>query len=82
MKVSRREAKLRQQYGGDLFSAVPDGQYDFSVDFRRQLKARSMEFGIPIQLIRESTLSLSSGEDERELTPVCDLAWNLSTCIL
>ena len=81
MKVSRREAKLRQQYGGDLFSAVPDGQYDFSVDFRRQLKARSMEFGIPIQLIRESTLSLSSGEDERELTPVCDLAWNLSTAL-
>lgn len=31
---------------------------EMSVDFRRQLKGRAMEFGIPIQIVHESTLRL------------------------
>ena len=30
-------------------------QYKLSIDFRRQIKAKSMKFDIPIQIIREST---------------------------
>jgi hypothetical protein len=45
------------------------------------LKARAMEHGIPIQIVRESPLL--SGEpvstDRRGLTPLSDRAWNLST---
>lgn len=80
-KVSVREVSLRRQYGGDLFSQVPEGQYDYSVDFRRQLKARSMEYGIPIQLIRESTLVLHPTKNDRMLTPLCDRAWNLAVAL-
>ena len=58
-------------------------QYDLSVDFRRQIKARTMEFGIPIQLIRESTIVPSDTEiqeiPKRGLTPISDIAWNLAT---
>src|SRR5262249_15109150 len=40
--------------------------YAYSPDFRRQLKARCLHFGIPIQIIRESTLSLNDkGDDGR-----------------
>lgn len=55
--------------------------YGFSVDFRRQIKARIMKYGIPIQIIRESTLY--SGEEKiyRQLTPLSDRLWNLSTAI-
>lgn len=57
--------------------------YQFSEDFRRQMKARSLKYEIPIQIIRESTLSLSDKDDEtrRRLTPLSDRAWNLSTAL-
>ncbi len=55
-------------------------EYQFSNDFRRQLKARSMEFGLPIQIIRESTLSFDKAKiGDRQTTCVSDRAWNLST---
>ena len=58
-------------------------QYHLSVDFRRQLKALSMIHGIPIQIIRESTICSPSstipGVPKRGLTPASDIAWNLST---
>ena len=81
VKVSSREANLRRQYGADLFLDLPEGQYDYSVDFRRQLKARSMEYGIPLQLIRESTLVLRPQQGDRELTSLSDRAWNLAAAI-
>lgn len=58
-------------------------KYSLSVDFRRQLKARLMEYDIPVQIIRESTLEPSRYSDEyrRGLTPLSDRAWNLSTAI-
>jgi len=67
----------------DLFGLYESEQYDFSVDFRRQLKARAMEHGIPLQIVRESTLRASdkSRLGERILTPLSDRAWNLSVAL-
>ncbi|MEM2137516.1 MAG: hypothetical protein QW568_00320 [Candidatus Anstonellaceae archaeon] len=50
--------------------------YKLSVDFRRQIKARTMKYGVPIQIVRESTLT-----DERKVTPLSDRAWNLCTTL-
>ncbi|MGP8056923.1 MAG: hypothetical protein ACLP9K_04905 [Nitrososphaerales archaeon] len=56
---------------------------NFSPDFRRQLKARSMGEKLPIQIIRDTTLKL--GDEfvfgERGLTPLSDRAWNISTTL-
>lgn len=78
--LSKKERESRRQQA-DLFGAYQPDQYDYSVDFRRQLKARAMEFDIPLQLIRESTLLLREPkpEDARGLTALSDRAWNLST---
>jgi hypothetical protein len=58
-------------------------QYRLSVDFRRQIKAKSMKYDVPIQIIRESTLELNPSfkEKKRKLSPKSDLAWNLSTAL-
>lgn len=55
----------------------------FNVDFRRQLKARAMAVGIPIQIILESTLKTNDEKiyGERGLTPLTDRAWNFSTTL-
>ena len=57
--------------------------YRFSPDFRRQIKARAMQYEPPIQLVRESTLRLSEGREfgERLLSPLSDRAWNLGTAL-
>jgi len=57
--------------------------YKYSLDFRRQLKARGMKYRIPLQVIRESTLILSDQREKgkRGLTPISDRMWNLSTTI-
>jgi len=80
VRVARKKIAELRSYAGDLFGSYEDGQYDYSIDFRRQLKARVMEYRIPVQLIRESTLLLQSTK-ERALTPISDRAWNLSTAL-
>jgi hypothetical protein len=41
-----------------------------------------MEFGIPLQILRETTLRLDEPRwGERGLTPISDRAWNLSTAL-
>lgn len=77
-KPRAAEVKVRRAQPS-LFGEYVSEQYDFSVDFRRQLKARSMEYGIPLQLVRESTLRLSDkgAAGERRLTALSDRAWNL-----
>jgi hypothetical protein len=80
--LSKRERDMaRQQI--DLLNPYYPEEYDLSVDFRRQLKARAMEYRLPIQLVRESTLVPrdTSNDDDRGLTPLSDRAWNLSTAI-
>lgn len=79
-RVTKKEVTELRKYAGDLFGSYEEDQYDYSIDFRRQLKARVMTYRIPVQLIRESTLLLQ-GTNERKLTPISDRAWNLSTAL-
>lgn len=82
-RVSRREQELRSHML-DFFESYEPEQYSYSIDFRRQIKARVMELEIPIQIIRESTLRLEAAENRfgvRQLTPLSDRAWNLSTAL-
>jgi hypothetical protein len=67
----------------DLFEKFNPDQYKFSSDFRRQLKARTMKYGVPLQILRSSTLKLSSKTvfGERGLTPLSDRMWNIGTAI-
>lgn len=76
-------AERRQRAAGQLhmFDDYDPDLYRLSVDFRRQLKARAMEYGIPIQIVRETTLVGSGEESDRGLTPLSDRAWNLSTAL-
>lgn len=80
VRTSRQDRKQRREQA-DLFDAYRHEEYEMSVDFRRQLKARVMEFNIPIQIIRESTLVFREPvpDDDRTLTALSDRAWNLST---
>lgn len=82
-RLSSKERKLRKQGMGDLFDEYEVDDYQYSVDFRRQLKAKAMEYGIPIQILRESTLKPDDGFEfgDRGLTPLSDRAWNLTTAL-
>ncbi len=82
-RVSSKELKMRKQYG-DLFDSYNPEHYDYSLDFRRQIKARAMAYQIPIQIVRETTLRLSDKNKlgDRGLTYMSDRAWNLTTAIL
>jgi len=79
--ISREEKKSRRHGQGSLFEEIPLEQYHLSPNFRRQLKARSMKWKIPLQIIRESTLRLSDEHKpgQRRLTPLPDRMWNLAT---
>lgn len=76
----RRQREFGQT---DLFDEFNPAIYQFSVDFRRQIKARSMEYRLPIQIIRESTLGAldSTLTGRKQLTPPSDRAWNLSVAL-
>ena len=78
-------AVRRQRESGqlDIFDRYDPQIYNFSVDFRRQIKARCMAYGIPIQIVRESTLRLTSDSEPRErgLSPLSDRAWNLGVAL-
>lgn len=80
---SRRTRRQREQGQKDMFDSFDPEIYQFSVDFRRQLKARSMQYGIPIQIVRESTLRLGPSTEfgSRPLTPLSDRAWNLGVAL-
>src|SRR5262245_50603451 len=83
-EILRRSEKAAQQEGqGNFFEKYDPDVYNLSVDFRRQIKARVIEHGIPIQIIRESTLRLNAAnkDNARTLTPLPDRAWNLSTTL-
>ncbi len=77
------ERALRKAGQGGLFEQYNLEQYELSVDFRRQIKARVMEHGVPIQIVRESMLRLGapSKENRRGLSPLPDRAWNLTTTL-
>lgn len=77
--ISSKEQRARSKGQRNLFESYDPEHYRYSRDFRRQIKARAMSFGCPIQIVRESTLTLSDQIEmgERGLTPLCDRAWNL-----
>jgi len=77
--VSKWERELRAGGQTDFFDDYNPEIYAYSVDFRRQVKARSMEYGVPIQIIRESRLELNPEKQPRSQTPPSDVAWNLLT---
>ncbi len=82
-RPSVKEIRYRRQMN-DLFGAYDSRMYDFSLDFRRQIKARAMDCRMPIQIVRESTLRLDNATPswgDRALTPLSDRAWNLSTAL-
>ncbi len=81
--LSAYEKRARTEGQADLFNDVNLEQYQFSPDFRRQLKARAMRHDIPLQIIRESTLRLADDNllGERRLTAVSDRMWNLGTAL-
>ena len=60
-RLGRQEQRLRSQMM-DFFESYEPKEYSYSLDFRRQIKARVMELEIPIQIIRESTLRLAAAE--------------------
>ena len=67
----------------EMFPDFDEEQYKLFPDFRRQLKARSMEYGIPLQILRESTLRLTDHSvlGERPLTALSDRMWNIGTAL-
>jgi hypothetical protein len=81
--ISASSRKARKAGQMDMFDAYDPSMYQLSPDFRRQLKARAMEYGVPLQIIRESTLRLSSDNPmgQRGLTPLSDRMWNMSTAL-
>ena len=82
--ISRDEKEKPKTWTREPFRANrTHDQYHMSPDFRRQLKARAMKYGIPIQIVRESTLRLSEKPvfGERGLTPLSDRMWTLSTAL-
>jgi len=81
--VRPHERHIRASGQGDFFQAYDPLHYQYSVDFRRQIKARSMQYGKPIQIVRESTLRLldTRAAGERGLTPLSDRAWNLALTV-
>jgi hypothetical protein len=54
-----------------------------SPDFRRQLKARMMEHELPVQIVRESTLRITSQvrNGEPGTNPLSDRLWNFGTAV-
>lgn len=84
--LSNKKVRSRKAGQFELYDEFNMDQYWLSPDFRRQLKARAMEltgFGIPLQIIRESTLRLSdeNPRGQRQLTPLSDRMWNLGTAL-
>jgi hypothetical protein len=75
--------KIQRLLHEDLFGDDQSERFQMAVDFRRQLKARAMDWRVPLQIIRESTLSpdQSTTALHRGLTPQSDRAWNLSTAL-
>ena len=81
--VSSKRIRERKSGQLDMFSTYAPEQYELSLDFRRQIKARAMAYGVPIQIIRESTLRLSdeTPSGQRQLSPLSHRMWNLASTL-
>ena len=79
-----RESGQKRMFSEDDPYDVDDKsleKYDFSPDFRRQIKARMMLHELPVQIVQESTLDISSKvrKGEPGTNPLSDRLWNFST---
>ena len=81
--VSKKRRESRKKGQLEIFSKYEPDQYEFSLDFRRQIKVRTMAYNVPIQIIRESTLRLNDENPfgARQLTPLSNRMWNLSSTL-
>ena len=81
--VTQKTRNSRKKGQLEFFSDYAQEQYDLSLDFRRQIKARTMKYNIPIQIVRESTLRLNDENrfGMRQLTPLSNRMWNLSSAL-
>lgn len=82
--LSAERRKLLSLGQMDLLDPQALRRREFSVDFRRQLKARAMPLGLPIQILRDTTLRLEDQNPNpnlRSLTPMADRAWNMGTAL-
>lgn len=79
--TDKRRGQTRFRFGDDAHDEVDLEPFAFSPDFRRQLKAKVMPFGIPVQIIRESTLEVTQKIEDGEPgnNPLSDRLFNLST---
>jgi hypothetical protein len=82
-RLSSDETRSRIRGDLGLWDTFDPHVYQLAPDFRRQLKARAMKHGMPIQIIRESTLmpEVDKRFSYRGLTPLADRIWNLTTGI-
>ena len=79
--LGSKKMELRRHMD-DMLGGYTSDQYEYSVYFSRKIKARVMELDVPIQIVRESTLTLTPPQfGQRQLTTLSDRAWNLSTAI-
>ena len=86
-RASLRSAISDKRRGQSRFAFGADDNeddlevFEYSPDFRRQLKAKVMPHGIPVQIVRESTLRVSQKIEDGEPgdNPLSDRLWNLST---
>src|SRR6266540_5359498 len=81
-RISADERRARASGQLDWIEQYNPIEYSMSVDFRRQIKARSMRFDAPLQLVRESIINPPGLSTARlNLSPISDRAWNLCTAI-
>jgi hypothetical protein len=89
MEILRSELRSKgqtflEQWGIAVEDEKKEDEEDIGLDFRNGLKGKIMEFGIPIQILRESTArdfiyyGTPSAKTERE---PATFAWNLATAL-
>lgn len=81
--IGKRAAKSILK-GGSLFAEELEAAaiYEYELNFHNQLKARLLNTGQVIQVVRETTLVQNNpqdGERRRSLQDPASIAWNLST---
>ena len=82
LKTAKRLFVNPSLFEEDNVAAVP---YQYEVNFHNQLKARLLEYGQPIQVVRESTVAQGDGDEvggrKRRLDAPSTIAWNISTAV-
>lgn len=79
-----RDSGQTRMFGETDYYQLDDptlAKFDLSPDFRRQLKGRMMQEEIPVQIVRESTLTIADAvrRGEPGTNPLSDRLWNFGT---